>query len=291
MDNQIITSYNKALELVKSHYENFPIASFFLPKKYHKHIAIIYYFARICDDIADLQTSSVGEKLEQLNEYQTKIKNIENYSNEPFFDALFNTIQQTNINSYNLINLIEAFKSDLTKNRYQNFDELYQYTVLSAQPVGRLILELFECDNDYNIDLSNKICTALQITNFLQDILDDIKINRIYFPLSELAYFNITEDEFISQKYDIRFVRFMKFQINRVRKMFYEGADLLKFVPFHLRLHLKLVINGGLTILRKIEKNNYDIFKKKIKLNKFDFIKILFKNEYKRRKYLKKAKE
>ena len=291
MENQISKSYLYALELVNNHYENFPIASLFLSKKYHKHIAIIYYFARTCDDIADLSNEIVENKLKLLNDYQHKLHNIEKYKHEPFWNALYQTEQETSINLNHLINLIEAFKKDLVKNRYNSFDELYEYTVYSAQPVGRMILELFNCDNENTVAFSDKICSALQITNFLQDIPNDLKINRIYFPLNELSYFNLCEKDFFEHKYDIRFIRFMKFQINRTRKMFLEGSELLNFVPFKLKMHLRLVINGGLRILKKIEKNNYDIYKKNIKLNKFDFIKIFLKNEYKRGKYLKQAKK
>lgn len=290
MDQNTLLAYSKAIELATSHYENFPVISFIISKKYLYHIAIIYYFARTCDDIADLSEENVQEKLNKLQEYQFKIKNIDNYKNEMFFNALYYTFTTTQIKPDDLVNLINAFIQDLKVNRYHTFNEVLDYTTFSANPVGRMMLDLFNCGNDETYLLSDKICTALQLTNFLQDLKLDLKINRIYLPLNELAYFNLKEQDLFNNVYDIRFQRLYKHQINRIRKLFFEGSYLINYLPFRLKIYIKATVNGGLSILKKIENYNFDIYNNIIKLNKLDYIKLFLFNGYKQRKYIKSKK-
>jgi squalene synthase HpnC len=290
VDQNTLLAYSKAIELATSHYENFPVISFIIPKKYLYHIAIIYYFARSCDDIADLSEENVQEKLNKLQEYQFKIKNIDNYKNEMFFNALYYTFTTTQIKPDDLVDLINAFIQDLKVNRYHTFNEVLDYTKFSANPVGRMMLDLFNCGNDETYLLSDKICTALQLTNFLQDLKLDLKINRIYLPLNELAYFNLKEQDLFNNVYDIRFQRLYKHQINRIRKLFFEGSYLINYLPFRLKIYIKATVNGGLSILKKIENYNFDIYNNIIKLNKLDYIKLFLFNGYKQRKYIKSKK-
>jgi len=290
VDQNTLLAYSKAIELATSHYENFPVISFIISKKYLYHIAIIYYFARTCDDIADLSEENVQEKLNKLQEYQFKIKNIDNYKNEMFFNALYYTFTTTQIKPDDLVNLINAFIQDLKVNRYHTFNEVLDYTKFSANPVGRMMLDLFNCGNDETYLLSDKICTALQLTNFLQDLKLDLKINRIYLPLNELAYFNLKEQDLFNNVYDIRFQRLYKHQINRIRKLFFEGSYLINYLPFRLKIYIKATVNGGLSILKKIENYNFDIYNNIIKLNKLDYIKLFLFNGYKQRKYIKSKK-
>ncbi|PJA98499.1 MAG: squalene synthase HpnC, partial [Ignavibacteriales bacterium CG_4_9_14_3_um_filter_30_11] len=183
----IDSAYKISLDLAKSHYENFPVVSFLIPKEQRKHIAIIYWFARTADDIADEGNINNEERLKKLDELSDRIISISKDKILNEFDAAFlNTIRTKNLSPENLINLLIAFKQDVTKKRYENFDEVLNYCKNSANPVGRLILELNNINDEKAKVFSDNICTALQLTNFIQDIEIDYKKGRIYLPQDEM---------------------------------------------------------------------------------------------------------
>lgn len=280
----IQNAYNKAINLAKTHYENFPVLSLFIPSDLIKHVAIIYYFARTADDIADEGNLSDSVRLQQLTDIQNNIRNLsQNIIADEYYAALLNTYETTGILPDNLYFLIEAFKQDTQKKRYKDFNELLAYCKNSANPVGRMMLELFNCNSEYTYEVSDKICTALQLANFLQDIAQDFKRDRVYLPQNELEYFGITEDDIANAQIDIRFVRLMKMNIYRAKKMLWDGFKLLEHLPFRLRIQIFFTIKGGLAILRKIEYNKFDIYSKRIKLNKLDILKQLLTYERRRK--------
>ena len=267
--------YDKALKFAKSHYENFPVISSFLKKDQRKHVAVIYQFARQADDIADEGSDPPQVKIEKLNKYEEEL--ISSLSDSPvngFWKAVKNTILKKNLNKKNFTNLLAAFKQDTEKSQYDSFDELMDYCQLSANPVGRLILELHDINDEPSKNLSDKICTALQLANFYQDVKIDVKKDRIYLPLNELELFNVTINDITSLRYSENFAKFMRFQVERTCKLFSTGRELLKYLPYGLKLQILVTIKGGELVLKKIEELNYNVLDFRPTLSKLDFIKL-----------------
>jgi len=276
-NSELGLAYFEAIKFAKSHYENFPVLSLFVPKKLKKHVAIVYQFARQADDIADEGSFSATERIENLSKYEQNFTNSlnDNFSN-PFWMALSNTIKTKNLSSNNFSKLLTAFRQDITKTRYENMEELLNYCNYSANPVGRIILELHSINDQSALQYSDKICTALQITNFLQDVSVDFDKQRIYLPLEELTKFNVSENIFHLKEINSNFKQMMKAQIENMHNYFKDGKNLLPFLPFGLKQQIKWTINGGEGILNKITELNYDVLNTRPKFSKMDLIKLLF---------------
>ncbi len=269
----------KILSLSKSHYENFPVASFLLPKNKRNDIAIVYWFARTADDLADEAEISADERLNLLNEFENNfLRSLEGNCFNDEFKILIDVIRNNNLTTKYFLDLISAFKQDVIKNRYNTFDEVLDYCSRSANPVGRIVLEIFNIRDEEAMNYSDKICTALQLTNFYQDVEIDFAKNRIYFSKDDMKRFGVTEEVFMSKVNNSNFSELMKFSIDRTRKLFNEGKSLLRYLSGRLKLEIKWTIAGGETILSKIEKCNYQIFGNRPKLSKSDFISILLKS-------------
>ena len=276
-NNEIESAYEDAIIFTENHYENFPVLSFLVPKNLRKHVAIVYQFARKADDIADEGILPNEERLAQLNEFEFQLHKTEHEKDrEQFWNALHNTISEMNLEISNFSNLLLAFKQDITKQRYLNFDELLNYCINSANPVGRIILELNSINSETAKLYSDNICTALQLTNFFQDVGVDYSKGRIYLPLDELEEFGVHENLFLLKENNSNFIKLMKYQVERVQLLFDEGEKLLPFLPFRLRQQIKWTINGGRGILKKIIELEYDVINSRPKFSKIDLIKLLF---------------
>lgn len=274
--NDIEIAYKKALEFTKSHYENFPVVSFLLPKAIRKDVAVIYQFARQADDIADEGEISPDERLKQLSEYRESfIQSLKGNPPDKFWAALVQTIKNKNLTSSNFMNLLTAFEQDITKKRYDNFAELLNYCSNSANPVGRIILELHGIyDNEAN-KYSDAVCTALQLTNFYQDVSIDIQKDRIYIPQNEMQNYDVDENVFLLSNINRNFKSIMLFQVERTEKLFDDGKKLLPKLSWRLRRQIAWTIKGGEAILSKIKNADYDVLNNRPTLSKKDFIKLL----------------
>lgn len=267
------------ISLSKQHYENFPVASFLLPKNKRDDIAIVYWFARTADDIADEGQFSANERISALDEFETNfIESLQHKYADNKFKILSDVVVRNNLNPEYFTNLISAFKQDVLKYRYNNFDEVLDYCRRSANPVGRIVLNIFNIFDEDAYRYSDLICTALQLTNFYQDVEIDYAKGRIYFPLDEMNHFQVTENMFEMKENNHNFSSLLKHSINRTRNFFTEGKNLFQFLKGRLKLEIKWTVAGGEKILSKIEKNNFQIFGKRPKLNKTDFISILLKS-------------
>jgi len=270
--------YNKSLGIAKNHYENFPVVSMFLPKKLRKHVATIYRFARTADDFADEGDISASDRLKLLADYEEKFsKCMNNEFSDLFFETLKNTIDTFNLSSENFTKLLSAFRQDVSNSRFENFDEIINYCSRSADPVGRIMLELSDNRNSDAIYYSDKICSALQLTNFYQDITIDIKKNRIYIPLEELISFGLSENDFKMNSNQAKIQELIKFQVERAFEMFAEGRQILPMLKGLFRLQISAIISGGETILNSIRNIDYESFRSRPKLTKVDYIRILIK--------------
>lgn len=268
-------AYTKAIKLAKSHYENFPVISFLVPKELRKHIAIIYWFARTADDFADEGDFSLEEKISFLEKFEMRFLDTINGKFEADYDAaLLNTINEFNLEVKLFLDLISAFIQDNKVNRYKTIEDVFDYCSRSANPIGRLLLQLFGHTENHLLICSDKICTALQLTNFLQDISIDSKKGRIYIPLEELEFYKVSESQFLYGILDENYKALLQFQIKRANELFQLGYNLIPHLQGLFKYEILLTIKGGETILKKIELNNYDVFNSRPTIGKFEAFKI-----------------
>lgn len=273
--------------LTNTHYENFPVASLFLPKEKRPYIQSVYAFARVADDFADESTPnerSAEERLALLEDWEKQLRQCyqpypqssTSQPKHPIFIALQETIRRLDIPFDPLKDLLTAFTMDVKKNRYATFDEVLSYCRYSANPVGRLVLMIFGYRDEKLFVFSDKICTALQLVNFWQDIAVDFKKNRVYIPQADLQRFEYTENDLYNGVVDQRFRALLQYEVNRTRELFHEGAALPSLVDNDLRIELKLIWFGGMSILSKIEGRGYDVFYRRPLLHAGNKIVILF---------------
>lgn len=275
-------TYSKARELTEFHYENFPVASFLIPKHLRDDVAIIYWFARTADNIADEEVMTDQKRIELLNEFETSLLKIKDGRYEcDFFEALATTINRRNLSLELFSDLLSSFRQDVTKKRYNNFNEVLDYCSRSANPIGRLILQLFGIKDEEAFYYSDKICTALQLTNFYQDTNGDYKIGRIYFPLDELVKYEIPENQFENSKINDNFRSLVRYNVERTGVLFEEGKLLYRFLNGRLKLEIKWTVAGGEKILEKIRDNNYDVLNFRPVLTKKDFLMIFIRSLFK----------
>jgi len=273
------SAYSKSLKFAKSHYENFPVVSFLIPKKLRKHVAIIYWFARTADDYADEGSFSAGKRLEKLNNFEYRTKQLLIGKAESDYEiALANTISKKNLTTENFYNLIKAFRQDVIKNRYENFDEVIDYCKHSANPVGRLILELFDIRSEEAFNYSDKICTALQLTNFLQDVSIDYKKGRIYLPKDEMEMLQITEKWFEDKENNHKLKQLVKHNVDRAQNLLDEGKKLFPLLSGRLKVEIIWTVAGGGEILDQIRKNDYNVLNNRPELTKIRMINLFLKS-------------
>ena len=265
-------------EITEAHYENFPVASIFMPQEKRQYVQAIYAFSRIADDFADEFNLSKNERLNRLNDWEEKLKQCyEGNTDHPVFIALHETIKRLEIPIDPLRDLLTAFKRDVVQNRYETFDDLLSYCKCSANPVGRLVLMIFSYRDEKLFELSDHICTALQLANFWQDVKVDKEKDRLYIPIEDMINYRYTIDKWNDGITDDSFKKLMNFEVARTREMFYKGAELPALVARDLQLELKLVWFGGMGILKSIEKNKYNVLNIRPKLKTSDKLSILMR--------------
>jgi len=255
-----------------NHYENFPVASFLLPARLRPAVRALYTFARSADDIADEGDASDEQRIAGLNGYAAQLEKIERDElpeNEQFRN-LQAVIRQYRLPVQPLFQLLSAFKQDVVQKRYATYADLIDYCDRSANPVGQLILHLYGAATDKNLQDSNAICSALQLINFWQDVAIDWHKQRIYIPLEDLQRFGVTETQIAEQISDTAWQTLMQFELRRTRALMLSGADLACRLPARIGLELRGVVQGGLRILEKIERES--VFHRRPVLNKWDWI-------------------
>ncbi len=268
------SAYDQCIQITRNHYENFPVASFLIPAHLRKHIAAIYAFARTADDFADEM-----QDLNKLEDWRAQLLSCtQNEPENPIFFALANTIREFELPVQWLDDLLAAFKLDLDKNRFKSIEELESYCVFSANPVGRLVLWLFEYRSEEMMLYADQITTGLQLTNFWQDISIDLKKDKIYIPTEMLIRYHQTETAILKKQSSPEFVDMMQELIQLTKQYFEQGSPLLKMVQGRLKWKLKLTIAGGQEILRKTEQRKADLLYWRPVLSKGDWIKLALTN-------------
>jgi len=256
------------------HYENFPVASLLLPARLRPAVEAIYAFARSADDIADEGDAAPEARLAALSAYEAALDRIE--TGAPVEGRIFADIAQTArryaLTLQPLRDLLSAFKQDVVTTRYQNLEGLLDYCRRSANPVGRLMLALYDAGTPRNVADADAICTALQLINFWQDVGIDWKKRRIYLPQEDMARFGVTESHIAEARVDDAWRRLMRFEVDRARAMMLSGAPLAVRLPGRIGWELRLVVQGGLRILERIEAADYDVFRRRPALGVSDWL-------------------
>lgn len=266
--------------MARTHYENFPVGSLLAPKRLRKHVYSVYAFARTADDFADegYETGELTEtqRLAALDDWEQKLEDCyRSRAEHPVFVALAETAKELRLPIQLFRDLLSAFKQDVVKRRYANFDEVLDYCARSANPVGRLILLLFGYRDERLHELSDCICTALQLTNFWQDVEVDIHKDRVYLPQDEMARFGVSVDDLREKRFSERYAALLKFQVERTREMFDRGKPLPDLVSGRLAVELRLTWLGGTRILERIEEMGYDTLNARPKISTADKIALL----------------
>jgi squalene synthase HpnC len=261
------------------HYENFPVASWLLPAAVRRPIEAIYGFARGADDVADEGMASDAERLAGLDRYLRALDAID-AGREPQapFARIARAAREFALPTQLLRDLIDAFRQDVVKKRYATYAELMDYSRRSADPVGRLVLHVFERAGEgsgYSREQSDATCSALQQINFWQDVELDWRKGRVYIPQEDLARFGVAEDAIAERRADERWRALMKFQCARSRELLLEGLPLAKALRGRLGLEIRATIAGGSRILDKIDAVGGDVFRYRPKLGKLDWLKML----------------
>ena len=242
------------------HYENFPVASLLLPARLREPVALIYRFARTADDYADEGNDAPETRLESLRRWRAQL----DAPASEFFEKLNRIRREHDLPAQLFHDLLDAFTQDVLKNRYASFDEVLDYSRRSANPVGRLLLHLFGKNGAGNDALSDKICSALQLINFWQDVdVDYSTKNRVYLPVDEMARFQVTEEHLAQKRCDAPFRDLLRFQVERARRMMLEGRPLIDRLEGRFRLEIAVTVQGGLRILEKLESVDYDMFRRR----------------------------
>jgi squalene synthase HpnC len=245
--------------LAQSHYENFSVATWFLPRRLRQHFYNVYSYCRISDDLGDEVGDTVAS-LELLDQWQRELDACyDGAPRHPVFVALAETVRLFEIPKHEFSDLLIAFRQDQAVTRFETFNDLHGYCRYSANPVGHLVLYLCGYKDAERQQLSDFTCTALQLANFWQDVTVDYAKGRIYLPLESLRRFGVTEEDIATNRNTPAFCELMKFEVERARDWFRQGLPLVGKVNQELAIDLDLFTRGGQEILRAIEKQGYAV--------------------------------
>jgi squalene synthase HpnC len=255
------------LRVPAAHYENFPVASVLLPAPLRAPVALIYRFARGADDIADEGAEAPQARLRKLEDFRRQLGAPE----APLFNDVARLVREHGLPLEPFHDLLDAFAQDVTKTRYADYADLLDYCRRSANPVGRLLLHLFKRTSATDLRQSDAICTSLQLINFWQDVAIDYAKGRVYLPQDEMARHGVTEEHIAAQRCDAAWRSLMAFQVGRTRELMLSGAPLGRRLPGRIGLEIRATLQGGLRILEKIEKADFDVFRRRPVLKGFDW--------------------
>jgi squalene synthase HpnC len=245
--------------LARSHYENFSVASWFLPKRLRQHFFNVYAYCRISDDLGDEVGDSMAS-LRLLDQWEAELNAC--YSGNPrhpVFVAMAKTVRAFDIPKQPFADLLTAFRRDQVITRYQTFEDLLGYCRYSANPVGHLVLYLCGYRDQDRQALSDFTCTALQLANFWQDVSTDYAKGRVYLPLEDLGHYGVSEEDIAAERNTAAFCEMMHFEVERARQWFELGLPLIKKVHRELAVDLDLFSRGGQEILNAIEDQGFNV--------------------------------
>lgn len=257
-------------KLATTHYENFPLVSWLLPKDLHQHFYNVYAYCRWSDDLGD----EVGDRkrsLELLGWWRTELTAcFAGECRHPVFVALSRTIEEFAIPAEPFEDLLSAFEQDQVVTEYETFAQLRDYCRRSADPVGRLVLYLCRQYETENVAWSDSICTGLQLANFWQDVNRDWDMGRIYLPNEDRERFGYSREDFEARRTTEAFPNLMRFEVDRAREFLEAGLPLIPRLPGRLQVDIELFALGGLKILERIERIGYRVWERRPVVTKWD---------------------
>jgi squalene synthase HpnC len=285
----IAEAYEACTKLTRAHYENFPVGQL-VPREMQPHVHAVYAFARYADDLADegyagrakaqgaQDVMTPEQRLAALDDWERQLCSIPSTPGLHFiFIALHETIRKLDLPFSLFTDLLSAFKQDVVKSRYANFNEVLDYCRRSANPVGRLILLLHGKREEELHLLADQICTGLQLANFWQDVGVDLEKDRMYLPEDDRVTYGVTEKSLFDHKADDKYRQLIAFQVDRTQGIFNKGELLTKKLSGKLRVEIRMTWLGGTTILRKIEALKYDTLNHRPTVSKAEFALLLLK--------------
>jgi squalene synthase HpnC len=254
--------------LARTHYENFSVASWFLPERLRQHFFNVYAYCRISDDLGD-EVGDPDASLQLLDQWEAELDAC--YAGKPrhpVFVALAETVRVLDIPREPFADLLKAFRQDQTVLRYPTFQDLLGYCRYSANPVGHLVLYVCGYRDPERQALSDFTCTALQLANFWQDVSLDYLKGRIYLPLEDLRRFGVGEADLAGQHNTPAFCEMMRFEVERARDWFRQGLPLVAKVDRELAIDIELFSRGGQEILNAIERQGYNVLGRRPAISK-----------------------
>jgi squalene synthase HpnC len=245
--------------LARTHYENFSVATWFLPKHLRQDFLNVYAYCRISDDLGD-EVGDPALSISLLDEWQTELDACYSGSpRHPVFVALAETVRKFEIPKHEFSDLLIAFRQDQTVTRFETFDDVLAYCRYSANPVGHLVLYLCGYNDTERQHLSDFTCSALQLANFWQDVTVDYAKGRVYLPLEDLRRYSVTEEDLAQNRNTPAFREMIKFEVERAREWFARGLPLVGKVNKELAVDLELFTRGGQEILNAIERQEFAV--------------------------------
>jgi len=265
--------------LATHHYENFHVVSFLLPKRLHQDFYNVYSFCRWADDLGD-EIGDPRESLRLLHWWRGELQamyagHAGGRASHPVFVALQSTAARFRLPQILFDDLIKAFEQDQTVTRYRNFEELFEYCRYSANPVGRLVLALCGYQDAERQALSDATCTALQLANHWQDVTVDLPKDRVYLPLDVMERHGYPVEALLARRFDDRFKAAMRDAVEVARGLFLKGLPLAGMVDRRLAIDLELFSRGGLKILEKIERQDYNVLEARPAISKLERVGLL----------------
>ena len=268
--------------LATAHYENFPVVSWLLPRHLRQHFYNVYAYCRWADDLAD-EIANPAASLELLNWWKEQLAECyAGRARHPVFVALGSTIREFTIPMQPFADLISAFEQDQRVREYESFEQLLDYCARSANPVGRLVLHLGREYSFPNAELSDSICTGLQLANFWQDVRRDAEMGRVYLPREDRQRFAYADSDFERRVTNPAFVELMRFEVGRAGDYLRRGLPLVETLPGWLQVDIDLFARGGLRILERIEKIGYQVWDQRPKVTRWDFARLFLGSAWRR---------
>lgn len=272
-------AYRYCEAITTAHYENFPVASLLIPQRKRPHITALYAFARTADDFADEPGLDPSERLQALGQWRARLTGASRgEARHPIFLALHDTLERFALPEELCSRLLDAFESDVSVHRFEKREDVLAYCRNSADPVGRLLLLLFGYRDEELMRRSDCICTALQLTNFWQDLGIDLQKDRVYLPQEDLRRWGVSETELRTQPLGPNVRRLLADAVDWARGLFEEGRPLLRSVGWDLKLELRLTYNGGMKILDRIRAMRYEVLGQRPVLSPWDKSLLVFRS-------------
>jgi len=272
-------AYAVCAQVAARHGENFPVASLLTPPRLRRHVQAIYAFARSADDFAD-EPEFEGRRTQLLDEYEDELERaFRGEATQPIFVGLADTAEKFDLPIAPFQDLLSAFRADLTRRRYATFAELRGFLTLVAEPIGRILLNLFGYRAPALLRYGDDLSAGLALANFWQDVGKDLARDRIYLPTEDLRHFGVSEDDLralggrsAEPRASQRFRDLMRFEVSRARAILDRGRPLIEAVGPDIGVEIAAFWLGGQRILDKIEAVSHDVLRRRPRTNGFDLL-------------------